>query len=116
MPSRWRNSAFIRRVLSFACQQNRRKPTANSSDCEYSSGGKQRRGHITHWGPPALRRLLVEATWIWVSKDTQAQQRFHSIRAGKSPKVAIVGMARRLAVALWAMTVKKQEFAYHWKR
>lgn len=84
--------------------------------CEYSSGGKQRRGHITHWGPPALRRLLVEATWTWVAKDAQAQQRFHAIRAGKSPKVAIVGMARRLAVALWAMTVKKQEFAYHWKR
>jgi transposase len=84
--------------------------------CEYSSGGKQRRGHITRWGPPALRRLLVEATWIWVSKDSQAQHRFQTIRAGKSPKVAVVGMARRLAVALWAMTVKKQEFAYHWKQ
>jgi transposase len=83
--------------------------------CEYSSGGKTRRGHITRWGPPALRRLLVEATWIWISKDAQAQQRFHAIRAGKSPKIAVVGMARRLAVALWAMTVKQQAFAYHWK-
>jgi transposase len=84
--------------------------------CEYSSGGKTRRGHITRWGPPALRRLLVEATWIWIAKDAQARQRFHTLRAGKSPKVAVVGMARRLAVALWAMTVKKQAFAYHWQR
>ena len=82
--------------------------------CEYSSGGKQRRGQITHWGSPALRRLLVEATWVWTYKDHRAQQRFHTIRAGKSPKIAVVGMARRLAVAMWAMTVRQQEFAYHW--
>jgi hypothetical protein len=58
----------------------------------------------------------VEAAWIWAFKDTEAQRRFSTIRAGKSPKVAIVGMARRLAVAMWAMTVKKQEYAYRWKR
>jgi transposase len=83
--------------------------------CEFSTGGKPRRGHITHWGPPALRRLLVEAAWIWTYKDARAQQRLHTIRAGKSPKVAIVGMARRLAVAMWAMTVKQQAYAYRWK-
>jgi transposase len=83
--------------------------------CEYSSGGKQRRGHITHWGPPALRRLLVEAAWVWSYKDQHAQLRFRTIRAGKSPKIAIVGMARRLAVAMWAMTVRQEEYAYRWR-
>jgi transposase len=83
--------------------------------CEYSSGGKQRRGHITHWGPPALRRLLVEAAWVWCYKDDHAQLRFRTLRAGKSPKIAIVGMARRLAVAMWAMTVRQEEYAYRWR-
>jgi transposase len=81
---------------------------------EYSSGTRIHRGHITHWGSPPLRRLLVEASWTWVRKDEQAQQRFATIRAGKAPKIAIVGMARRLAIAMWAMTVKQQPYAYHW--
>jgi transposase len=81
---------------------------------EYSSGARIHRGHITHWGSPSLRRLFVEASWTWVRKDPDARQRFQAIRAGKAPKVAIVGMARRLAIAMWAMTVKQQAYAYHW--
>ncbi len=84
------------------------------TQCEYSSGGKVRRGHITHWGPSHLRRLLVEAAWIWVSKDENARQRYASIRFGKERKRAIVAMARRLAIAMWAMTVKEQDYDYHW--
>ena len=45
--------------------------------------GRVRRGHITHWGPAHLRKLLVEAAWIWIQKDSQASQRYLSIRSGK---------------------------------
>jgi transposase len=82
--------------------------------CEYSSGKRHRYGHITHWGPPHLRKMLIEAAWTWVRKDAQARQRFLSLRAGCKPKIAIVAMARRLAIVLWAMTVKEQEYQYHW--
>lgn len=84
------------------------------TQCEYSSGGKVRRGHITHWGPAHLRRLLVEAAWVWVRKDDRARNRYYSIRSGKERKRAIVAMARRLAIAMWAMTVKEQDYDYHW--
>lgn len=84
------------------------------TQCEYSSGGKVRRGHITHWGPSHLRKLLVEAAWIWVWKDDRAGKRYLSIRSGKERKRAIVAMARRLAIAMWAMTVKEQDYNYHW--
>ncbi len=81
--------------------------------CKWSSGSRRRQGHITHWGSPLLRRLLVEAAWSWVRKDEQAQQQFDAIsQHGKRKKIAIVGMARRLAVACWAMTVKGEPFAY----
>jgi transposase len=89
---------------------------AGLTPSEYSSGERLRRGRITHWGPPALRRLSVEASWTWVRKDPRARQRFETIRAGKALKVAIVGMARRLVVAMGAMTVKQEAYAYHWTR
>jgi transposase len=82
--------------------------------CEWSSGRTRHQGHITHWGSPILRRMLVEAAWSWVRKDPQAQALFDKIsQNGKRKKTAIVGMARRLAIALWAMTVKGEPFAYH---
>ena len=82
--------------------------------CEYSSGKRHRYGHITHWGPPHLRKQLVEAAWIWVRKDPQARERYQSIRAGSKGKIAIIGMARRLAIVMWAMTVKEQDYQYRW--
>jgi len=81
---------------------------------EYSSGGVSRRGHITHWGPPHVRRILVEAAWVWILKDENARRRYYEIRSGKERKRAIVAMARRLAVAMWAMTVKEQDYNYQW--
>jgi transposase len=86
------------------------------TQCEYSSAGHYRRGHITHWGPAHLRKLLVEAAWVWINKDSQARRRYYAIRAGKERKRAIVGMARRLAIAMWAMTVKEHDYAYQWYR
>jgi len=84
------------------------------TQCEYSSAGHIRRGHITHWGPAHLRKLLVESAWIWIQKDSQARRRYLSIRSGKERKRAIVAMARRLAIVMWAMTVKEQEYNYSW--
>jgi transposase len=82
--------------------------------CEYSSGKRHRYGHITHWGPPHLRKILVEAAWAWVRKDEQARARYQTIRTGSKGKIAIIGMARRLAIIMWAMTVKEQDYQYRW--
>jgi len=83
--------------------------------CEWSSAQRRRQGHITHWGSPILRRMLVEAAWSWVRKDPDAKRRFEAISASsKRKKIAIVGMARRLAIVMWAMTVKQADYAYRW--
>ncbi|MBU0691890.1 IS110 family transposase [bacterium] len=83
--------------------------------CEWSSSSRRRLGHITHWGSPILRRLLIEAAWSWVRKDPQAKRQFETICAhSKRRKIAIVGMARCLAIVMWAMTVRQQEYAYRW--
>jgi transposase len=110
-------------AMTFLCEIFRPEdfPTAEAmaahvglTPCEYSSGKRHRYGHITHWGPPHLRKLLVEAAWAWVRKDEQARERYQSIRAGSKGKIAIIGMARRLAIIMWAMTVKEQDYQYRW--
>jgi transposase len=83
--------------------------------CQWSSAQRRRQGHITHWGSPLVRRMLVEAAWSWVRKDPDAARRFQAVSASsKRRKIAIVGMARRLAIVMWAMTVRHQDYAYHW--
>jgi transposase len=83
--------------------------------CEWSSSSRRRQGHITHWGSSILRRMLVEAAWSWVRKDPKAQRHFETISASsKRRKIAIVGMARRLAIVMWAMTVRGQDYTYRW--
>jgi transposase len=83
--------------------------------CEWSSAQRRRQGHITHWGSPILRRMLVEAAWTWVRKDPHAARQFQILSASsKRKKIAIVAMARRLAIVMWAMTVREQDYAYHW--
>lgn len=81
---------------------------------QHSSGKNHHLGHITNWGPSHLRRYLVEAAWIWIFKDPQARKRFESLKAGKMTKVALVAMARRLAIIMWAMTVKAEDYNYRW--
>jgi transposase len=83
--------------------------------CEWSSASRRRQGHITHWGSSLLRRMLVEAAWSWVRKDLKAERHFQTISASsKRRKIAIVGMARRLAIVMWAMTVREQDYTYRW--
>lgn len=79
---------------------------------EWSSGHSVRHGHITHWGPPHLRKLLVEAAWTWVFRDPAAARRYGRIRAGKARKIAIVAMARKLAVIMWTLLVNEQDYHY----
>ncbi len=83
---------------------------------EWSSGASIRHGHITRWGPSHLRRLLVEAAWEWVRRDSDAKELYEHLCRGRLRKKAIVAMARRLATAMWAMTVKEEEYNFHWNK
>lgn len=113
----------------------RRFPTAPSFmaftglvPSEYSSGGSQHRGHITHAGNAHLRSQLVESAWCYrypakVGRDLQRRQtgvpadtlarswaaqrrlcgRYRRLSARKHIRtVAITAVARELAGFLWA--------------
>ena len=74
---------------------------------EHSSGAQRRELGITKAGNRRARFVLVEAAWRWVEhqRDSVLTQWFNS-RAPKGAssrqrRIAIVAVARKLAVALW---------------
>jgi transposase len=71
----------------------------------HQSGNTDRQGHISCAGNACLRELLVEIAWIGVRNKTWMKQVYENIHRGspRRKKIAIVAVARRLLVKLWAM-------------
>lgn len=72
---------------------------------QYQSGELDRRGRITRRGPRLLRKMLVEAAWCMLRYNEWARQVVARISRGQRcrKKQAIVALARKLVVRLWAM-------------
>jgi transposase len=72
---------------------------------QWQSGTILREGHISRMGNPLLREVLVEASWTGVRSNPWMRQVYEGARRGsdKRKKIAIVAVARRLFVRLWAM-------------
>ena len=74
---------------------------------EDSSGERQHRGHITKAGNSRMRSLLVEVGWLILSSrkaEVQGLRQWALRIAGRRGKrVAVVGLARKLAGILYAM-------------
>lgn len=78
---------------------------------EYSSGNKQRLGHISKQGSSLMRFLLVEAGQTAVRGDEQLRRAYARLAAKKSRAVAKVMVARRLAVRLYWMLRNRWTYA-----
>lgn len=74
---------------------------------ESSSGDRVQRGRITRVGNSRLRRIFVECAWMWIRYDPEARKRYYRIVGGKDKRkyIAIVALARRLAVKAWHAVV-----------
>jgi len=72
---------------------------------QYQSGEMDRRGRITRRGPSLLRKLLVEAAWCALRYNAWARGVVQRISRGQRTrkKQAIIALARKLLVRLWAM-------------
>jgi len=69
------------------------------------SGTMNRSSRISKAGPSRLRSMLVEVSWIMLRWNTWAREVYERVRRGSASrkKQAIVALARRLFVRLWAM-------------
>ena len=70
---------------------------------EYSSGARQRLGHLTKQGNPFLRFLWGEAVLGAVRRDPELQRFFRRKLAQKGLGKARVAAARKLGIRLWIM-------------
>jgi transposase len=78
---------------------------------EYSSGNKQRLGHISKQGSSLMRFLLVQASQTAVRGDEGLRRAYARLAAKKSRAVAKVMVARRLAVRLYWMLRRNWTYA-----
>ena len=64
---------------------------------------KDRKGHISRQGPPRLRKVLCQASWVHVRYDPYSREAYQRLVAKnpKKKKIALVAVMRRLAVRLW---------------
>jgi transposase len=71
---------------------------------QFQSGECDRRGRITKRGPGLLRKRLVECAWAMLRYNAWARAVYLRLSRGKArKKQAIVALARKLLVRLWAM-------------
>lgn len=70
----------------------------------WSSGDTARSGHISKQGNSLLRTLLVEVSWLGLRRNQWMRETYEHVKRGMPArsKVAIVALARRLLIRLWA--------------
>lgn len=78
---------------------------------EHSSGGKQRLGHLSKQGNSLLRGLLVEAAQSAVRHEPEMRRMYRRLTQRKCRALAIVAMARKLAVRLYWMLREEADYA-----
>ena len=73
--------------------------------CQDQSAGKDRLGHITRDGPPAVRKLLCEAAWQGIRRSPALKSFFERVTRGEADrrKIALVATAHHLARVMAAM-------------
>jgi len=75
------------------------------------TGNTTRNGPLMKAGRGTLRALLVEASWKWISEDELAAAVFERVwhNTGKK-QTAIVAMARKMAINLWYMLMRDEDY------
>ena len=78
---------------------------------EYSTGDTVRRGRITGQSSGLVRSWLIECSWRAIRKDPVMLDKFRRVwRNSGSKKKAIVAVARKLAVRMWALETKNEMY------
>ena len=97
-PARFRRAGQVAKMLGLAPQVRQ-------------SGQTRREGGLLRSASGRLRTVLVEAAWRWVACDEAAKLVYRRLvgNTGSGQK-AIVGMARRLGVLLWRLSVHGQPY------
>lgn len=79
---------------------------------EWSSGEGQKKGSITRAGNRRIRTGLIESSWTLIRHDPVMKGVYNRICARRGSAVAIVAVARRLALIIRAMLRDEKPYNY----
>jgi hypothetical protein len=77
-----------------------------------SGDGPARHGRISKQGNASVRKMLVEAAWSARTAPGPLRAFFARISAKRGTSTAIVATARKLAMLIWHVLTKEQEYAF----
>jgi len=77
-----------------------------------SGDGPARHGRITKRGRSHARFLLVEAAWQTVRSPGPLRAFYERVRARRGNHIAAVAVARKLAVLVWHLQMKGEDYAW----
>ena len=101
-------AAVLVREVFYRCFANRRRLASYVGivPMPYQSGGMDRDRSISRAGNPRARTMLIQLAWLWLRYQpgsalaTWFRERVGMLQ-GRTRRIAIVAMARRLLIALW---------------
>jgi transposase len=107
--------SFIAQVLSNEMGDMSQFPNEKSlfsycglTPCEYSSGERIWKGHITRQGKSFLRKYLTQAAWKAVKIDSELKEVFDKMCMGIGKKRAIQAIARKLIGRIRACVMNRE--------
>src|SRR3954449_6334037 len=77
-----------------------------------SGEGRARHGRITKQGRTHARTMLVEAAWQAVRGPGPLRASFQRVSARRGPHAAAVAVARKLAVIIWHLLTRGEDYAW----
>ena len=74
--------------------------------------GAARHGRISKQGAASVRQMLGEAAFVVVSTAGPMRAFYERVRARRGSQIAIVAVARKLAVLFWHLLTREQDYAF----
>jgi transposase len=74
--------------------------------------GAARHGRISKQGAAHVRQMLAEAAFVAVSTAGPMRAFYERVRARRGSQIAIVAVARKLAVLFWHLLTREQDYAF----
>jgi transposase len=77
-----------------------------------SGSGATRHGRISKQGASQVRQMLAEAAFVAVSTAGPMRAFYDRVRVRRGQQIAIVAVARKLAVLFWHLLTREQDYAF----
>jgi transposase len=101
-------AAVLTREVFYRSFDNRRQIASyvGITPMPYQSGGMDRDRRISRAGNPRARTTMIQLAWLWLRYQPGSElaewfRKRVGMLAGRTRRIAIVAMARKLVIALW---------------